>query len=47
VPFGTGAQNIKLVRGGATLIDLGGVSIDSTVTHYNVNPATGYGVYPA
>ena len=46
IPFRTGAQNIKLIRDGNTLINLDGDPILSSITAYNMNPTTGYGSYP-
>lgn len=46
VPFTTGSQNIKLIRGGIVLIDLDGDPIDSSISYYDMNPTTGYGAYP-
>jgi glucan endo-1,3-alpha-glucosidase len=45
VPFTAGAQNIKLIRNGTTLLNLDGEAIASSITMYNVNPTTGYGAY--
>lgn len=45
VPFNTGTQIIRLIRG-STLIDLTGEDIKSAITLYDFNPTTGYGVYP-
>jgi glucan endo-1,3-alpha-glucosidase len=43
VPFTAGSQNIKLIRGGSTLINLDGDPIASSITYYDMNPTTGYG----
>jgi glucan endo-1,3-alpha-glucosidase len=44
VPFNTGAQIVRLIRGDTTLIDLTGEDIKPTITLYDFNPTTGYGV---
>jgi len=45
IPFNTGTQIIRLIRG-STLIDLTGDPISSSILYYNHNPTTGYGTYP-
>jgi hypothetical protein len=46
VAFNAGSQEIKLIRGGSTLIDLTGEQVLSSIKYYNHNPTTGYGSYP-
>jgi glucan endo-1,3-alpha-glucosidase len=42
VSFTPGAQNIQLIRGGTTLINLTGDTILSTISVFNQNPTTGF-----